>query len=486
MMKVLSWNSRGLGHPSKKAALMELIHSEKPDILLIQETKLNQSEISRLIGQQKQYGGCTSEARGASGGILTMWNISKWSCSFVKTQQHWISVKLENRVNGTEVKIYNIYSPNHFREKEVCWTTLEEDLEEERDNNLILAGDLNLVMHSNEKRGGNFTADNFRNRLEHIMQEKDLVDLKPKNRKYTWSNRRLGAGNIMERLDRFLVNIGFLSSFSNGQSDILNTSASDHFPITLTLQSQSHLGPLPFKYSSLWNQIPTARDIVKHAWSQHVEGSPIFIWESKLKQTRQALKTWAKTNYKEPEAAKKDIKQNLEKIQRSIEAEGLTQQARQKEIRLYAELSQTVRAEEIKWRLKSRQTWLREGDKNTSYFHKQATIRKARNTVNTIRDGEGNNHETQDSIKAAATSHFKSLLTEDNNEEDFSNFLQHMTKEVTQEMNNSLTQEVEEDEVKKAIWSLHPDKAPGPDGFPICFFREYWSMIKKDILKMIR
>eukprot|EP00253_Pinus_taeda_P016388 PITA_16388 len=60
-----------------------------------------------------------------------------------------------------------------------------------------------------------------------------------------------------------------------------------------------------------------------------------------------------------------------------------------------------------------------------------------------------------------------------------------MPKEVTQETNSRLTQEVEEEEVQKAIWSLHPDKAPGPDGFPISFYREYWQMIKKDLLKMI-
>ena len=36
-----------------------------------------------------------------------------------------------------------------------------------------------------------------------------------------------------------------------------------------------------------------------------------------------------------------------------------------------------------------------------------------------------------------------------------------------------------EEEVKKAIWFLHPDKAPGPDGFPICFYKTFWSLIKR-------
>eukprot|EP00253_Pinus_taeda_P017813 PITA_17813 len=298
---------------------------------------------------------------------------------------------------------------------------LEANLEEDQDTNLILAGDLNLVLHANEKRGGTFTADPLRNQLEHIMQEQELVDIKPKNRLYTWSNRWLGAGNIMERLDRFLINISYLSSFATGQSNILNNSTSDHYPITLTLLRQCQLGPLPFKYCSLWNRIPEARKVDKES-----------------------------------------------------------------EKTLYTQLSQTLRDEEVKWRLKSRQLWLREGDKNTSYFHKQATVRKARNTVSSIKDNEGNSYTSHDIIKKAATNHFKNLLTEEKSEEDYSALLQHMPKDVTQETNNRLTREVEEEEVQKAIWSLHPDKAPGHDGFPISFYREYWQMIKKDLLKMIR
>lgn len=117
---MLSWNSRGLGHPSKIVALKDLIQSEKPEIILEQETKQDQSEINRVISQQKRYSGCASEARGASGDILTMWDSNKWSCNSTKIHQNWISVNLENKEDGTMVKIYNIYAPNHYREKEVC------------------------------------------------------------------------------------------------------------------------------------------------------------------------------------------------------------------------------------------------------------------------------------------------------------------------------------------------------------------------------
>ena len=40
MMKVVSWNYRGLGGSSKVEALKYIVKTEKPDILLIQETKM--------------------------------------------------------------------------------------------------------------------------------------------------------------------------------------------------------------------------------------------------------------------------------------------------------------------------------------------------------------------------------------------------------------------------------------------------------------
>ena len=40
-------------------------------------------------------------------------------------------------------------------------------------------------------------------------------------------------------------------------------------------------------------------------------------------------------------------------------------------------------------------------------------------------------------------------------------------------------------EVKKAMWSLHPDKAPGSNGFPICFYITFWPLIKKYLMRLI-
>jgi len=86
----------------------------------------------------------------------------------------------------------------------------------------------------------------------------------------------------------------------------------------------------------------------------------------------------------------------LEEVQTQTEGQGLSQQLKTQEWDLQGQLMHISREEEIKWRIKSRQLWLKEGDKNTAYFHKQATARRIRNNVSVINDSKGNNYNNQE------------------------------------------------------------------------------------------
>eukprot|EP00253_Pinus_taeda_P033441 PITA_33441 len=260
----------------------------------------------------------------------------------------------------------------------------------------------------------------------------------------------MGAGNIMERLDRFLVNISFLSTFAAGYTSILSTSASNHVPVSLMLESHRPLGPIPFKFSPLWTRNSPVRAIVEMVWRQHIEGSPSYIWETKIKNVRRALKDWAKDSYQEPEETKKKVKKALEEVQTQIEDHELSPQYKTQEYTLQEQLMYVNREEEIKWRTKSRQLC------------------------------------NQEEIKKEATSHYRDLLTESHGEEDYLDLLQYLPKGITKDLNDMLNREIDEEEIKRTIWTLQPDKAPGLDGFPICFYREFWHLIKKDLTKILR
>ena len=99
MMKVVSLNSRGLGHPSKTKALRDLINQEKPEIILLQETKQGETNTRKIISKEKQYDGTLSKSRGASGGLATLWSTNTWQPKGTTVNQNWLKIVLENNGN---------------------------------------------------------------------------------------------------------------------------------------------------------------------------------------------------------------------------------------------------------------------------------------------------------------------------------------------------------------------------------------------------
>lgn len=83
---------------------------------------------------------------------------------------HWIKTNLESATMGKKGNTYNIYSPNHYRDKEICWKTLKETTMEDKEENIILGGDLNIILKPEEKRGGLFQPDPYREALQEIIK----------------------------------------------------------------------------------------------------------------------------------------------------------------------------------------------------------------------------------------------------------------------------------------------------------------------------
>lgn len=52
---------------------------------------------------------------------------------------------------------------------------------------------------------------------------------------------------------------------------------------------------------------------------------------------------------------------------------------------------------------------------------------------------------------------------------------------VSREDNIMLTNVTTMDDVKKAVFALNGEGAPGPDGFGGCFYQTYWDPISKDL-----
>lgn len=40
----------------------------------------------------------------------------------------------------------------------------------------------------------------------------------------------------------------------------------------------------------------------------------------------------------------------------------------------------------------------------------------------------------------------------------------------------------DEEEIKKVVWSIEDEKAPGPDKFSMAFFKQCWEVVKNDLM----
>ena len=64
---------------------------------------------------------------------------------------------------------------------------------------------MNITFAANEKKGGLCGKDHMQDYVEDLTRDWDLIDLKPKAGRFTWSNHKVGVSNISARLEIFLV-----------------------------------------------------------------------------------------------------------------------------------------------------------------------------------------------------------------------------------------------------------------------------------------
>lgn len=69
--------------------------------------------------------------------------------------------------------------------------------------------------------------------------------------------------------------------------------------------------------------------------------------------------------------------------------QGMDEEAFSREKDLNKRYSKALAREEIFWRQKSWDTWLKDGDKNTKFFHTSVKVRRTHNNIFSIKNGKG-------------------------------------------------------------------------------------------------
>ncbi|XP_062079858.1 uncharacterized protein LOC133784580 [Humulus lupulus] len=206
-----------------------------------------------------------------------------------------------------------------------------------------------------------------------------LVDMGYEGSPFTWVKRNGNNGIIQERLDRMLCNEQWMDLFPCSSVTHLALWGSDHRPILTTICQEIYT--------------PSG-----------AHSKPRFFFEM----------AWAN----EPECAKLCSSEQRRQLKRKkkelIQLEIINDEAAWKKYKwVEKELDILVYKDEKYWASRSKSSWLKVGDKNTSFFHKSVSARKKKNVIKGVSNGANSWVVDANAIEHEFVSYFDHLFTSD-------------------------------------------------------------------------
>jgi hypothetical protein len=129
---------------------------------------------------------------------------------------------------------------------------------------------------------------------------------------------------------------------------------------------------------------------------------------------------------------------------------------------------------------RSRIEWLREGDRNTSFFQAKSRERAHSNRILALKREDGSIVTTQEEMETTALEFYSNLFTRQE-VLDPGPILACVPERVSPEMNEQLLKPFMAEEVRKAVFMMGANKAPGPDGLTAGFYQFHWETLGPSI-----
>ncbi|XP_074289571.1 uncharacterized protein LOC141614725 [Silene latifolia] len=419
---------KGLGNPSAVGGLRNLVRREAPALVFLCETKLSSEEMKSVFSRFEDYGGMAVDSVGRSGGLAFMWR-KDVHVVFRSASVHFMDFDV--RIDGLDWRCTGFYGWPAVHERYLSWELLRSLAAESRIPWLCV-GDFNEILYAHEMKGGN-RAQRQMNNFREAVDVCELSDLGFEGYEFTFDNGQAGMDNRQCRLDRAFSTEGWRDFYPYAKVINMTREWSDHSPVKVVLDGRERIdGPRMrnFRFEQIWVGEEGCEDAIKKTWEEE---------------------DW-------------NVVDTIARCAR--------------------ELQKWKGQEEVFWRQRSRALWLKEGDRNTKYFHRKAGQRKKKNRIGRI-IVEGERVVTGDvGIKGAAVDFFSSLFTS-SRPGAFDGLLDGVRDRVTTEMNENLRVVYKSEEVFGALQQMNPLKAPGPDGMNALFYQTYWHIVGPSVTRLV-
>ncbi|GMJ13795.1 hypothetical protein HRI_005048700 [Hibiscus trionum] len=469
----LSWNLRGLGRPEKVQSVVKVVCRSRADFVLLQETKLQCPKLglTRRLKGSRDMGFVFTPSVGASGGLILMWNKKQFTVENTKVMDRAIIIDGQFRVSKKKCAIINIYTSKNQAKRREFFDNISASIAG-LELPVILGGDFNVVVSSVERTGSDFN-HNASECFRRFIDGNGLIDMPTEGSTFTWF--RGGDSEKASKLDRFLVSAEILSWWPNLVQEAGSKGLSDHKAIVLKERVYVKSNKL-FKWFSHWADVSDYADLVKRT----IESEKCKDMGGLLMTVKYETKAWV-NNFREGEERElKGIENRINLLENEIIKKGMSAERREEIRTLKSALWAKFKREEREWAQKSRVRWLKDGNKNTKFFHITASIRRSRNLIPSVKVGN-KLVENPGSIAKAFVDYFSENFNKKYTipMKEFGCKLRKLNKDSA----NFLESKFSVEEVSAVIKSADGNRAPGPDGFNLDFFKVFWPSLNRKIMR---
>nr|XP_016487802.1 PREDICTED: uncharacterized protein LOC107807866 [Nicotiana tabacum] len=310
----------------------------------MQETKV-EGDIEEIV-RQIWGGRCVRytslEASCTRGRILLLWDCRVWKGEVLQTGAYTLTCKFDALVQNFQCHITGVYAPNCRIERKEVWREIGA-VRGLMEGPWAVCGNFNVTRYPSEKRECS-RRSRVMVEFSDFIEDMELIDLRLKGGNYTW-----------------LI--------------------SDHSPVALYCgaweQAKSY-----FKFENWWLNVEGFDDRIREWWgSFEFSGRPDYILACKLKALKGKLKGWSRSYEGNLGLQKSKLLSKLADFETTQQQRALTEEESVRKAATLMEIEEQLKNEEIAWRQKSRALWLKEGDRNTKFFHRTANARKRNNNI---------------------------------------------------------------------------------------------------------
>lgn len=472
-MRVAAWNCRGIGKDSTVRRLKEIHQKYLLDIICLSETKQNDNYIRDLCCDLGFQNFVSVPPVGLSGGLVLFCK-QEVDITVLFQSAHLIDCKIN--FNGFSFYFSCVYGYPERQYRHLLWERLER-IAVHRQGSWFITGDFNEILNHNEKTGGNVRSDSSFNDFRQMIRTCDFSDIKPIGNRFSWTGKR-GNHDVSCCLDRAMGNTEWHQQFPAAETHFLELGESDHRPLITFFDGQVEDRRYKFIYDDRLRHHEGFTQSVTAQWKQQERNGNVSLAQ-KLQRSRTHISRWKRKNVF-------NAKERINALRHQLDIACTDGHSVQERKQLHTQLQQAYWDEEHFWKRKSRNPWLRAGDRNTKYFHSVTRTRRIRNRISILKDASGNLIHGDNNIAHTAEELFNTqFCSQQPSQTEFDDAFSGYIPRVTAEINADLTKPVTVEEIKTAAFAIGAHKAPGSDGFTASFYHNFWDEIGPSIVEEV-